>query len=123
ASAVAEGGERWRGDSRVVRTDDVCQVVTAATTTTSPAGAAPGAAHLPVEPERQFPEAALKDAAQRRAGSVSPYVMSSADFDLAFMTPVQIYAAQYQSERASRRELGADRRSPGIDGPFTRPVV
>src|SRR5205085_910891 len=51
------------------------------------------------------------------------YVMSSADFDLAFMTPVQIYAAQYQSERASRRELGADRRSPGIDGPFTRPVV
>jgi hypothetical protein len=43
---------------------------------------------------------ALKDAAQRRAGTLSPYQMSSSDFDIAFITPVLTYGAQYQSEQA-----------------------
>ena len=82
--------------------------------------AAPSPAPLPMEPARPFPVAALKDAAEHRAGSISPYQMSSADFDIAFMTPVQIYGAQYQSERASRRERGGTRMP---DAPLVRPLL
>ena len=66
--------------------------------------APPNGTHLPVEPARPFPVDALKDAAARRAGSLNPYQMSSSDFDIAFITPVLTYGAQYQSEQASGRE-------------------
>jgi hypothetical protein len=55
---------------------------------------------------------ALKEAAQRRAGSLSPYQMAATDFDVAFMTPVLVYGAQHQTEQ----ERGRERR----DGPRTR---
>ncbi len=82
---------------------------------------APGGAHLPVESSRPFPVAALTDAAQHRAGSLSPYQVSTDDFDVAFITPVQIYGAQYQSEQASRRDRGKGGRMP--DAPFMRPLM
>ena len=45
--------------------------------------------------------------------------MSSADFDIAFITPVMIYGAQDQSERMSARDRG--RAGRGIDpGPARR---
>jgi hypothetical protein len=37
---------------------------------------------------------ALRDAAGRRAGNISPYQLSSSDFDIALITPVLTYAAQ-----------------------------
>ena len=73
--------------------------------------APPDGTHLPVEPVRPFPVNALKDAAQRRAGSLSPYQMSSPDFDVAFMTPVLIYGAQYEAEQASGRERRTNSRT------------
>jgi len=39
-----------------------------------------------------------------RTGSLSPYQMSSSNFDVAFITPVLTYGAQYQSEQARGRE-------------------
>ena len=36
-------------------------------------------------------------------GSLNPYQMSSADFDVAFITPVLVYGAQYQSEQGGTR--------------------
>ena len=88
-TSIVDDEEREAGarHSRVVRIDDACDVVASAEKKMKDA-APPDGTHLPVEPVRPFPVDALKDAAQRRAGSLSPYQMSSSDFDVAFMTPV-----------------------------------
>ena len=96
-----ENGEHRQENTPVVLIDDVCDVVAAAEKTLKDA-APPAGTHLPVEPVQPFPGDALKNAAQGRAGSLSPYQMSSSDFDVAFITPVMIYA-QYQSEQVSGR--------------------
>src|SRR5207253_3143782 len=36
----------------------------------------------------------LADVVKRRAGSVAPYAVPATDFDVAFITPVNVYAAQ-----------------------------
>ena len=77
-------------DSRVVRTNAVCAAVASAEMKMKDA-ASPAATHLPIEPSKPFPVDALKDAVKGRAGSLNPYEMSSADFDVAFLTPVLIY--------------------------------
>ena len=85
--------------------------------------APPGGTHLPVEPVRPFPVDALKDATERRAGSQSPYQMSSSDFDIAFITPVLAYGAQSQSEQASGRARSQVPRTPDAGGAFARPLM
>jgi S1-C subfamily serine protease len=94
-----------RGRTRVVRTADACAVVAAAekkmTNATPPSGA-----HLPIEPGWPLPEEAFKDAAQRRAGSLSPYQIASASFDVAFVTPVMIFGSRYQADQVNRRTRG-----------------
>jgi hypothetical protein len=57
---------------------------------------APSAAHLPVEPAEAAPVAAFTEAVKRRAGSLKPYQIAAADFDVAFITPILNYAAQSQ---------------------------
>jgi len=101
-----------RGSSRVVRIDDVCEVVSAAELKMKTA-AAPESTHLPVEPTRAFPVEALERATQTRAGSLSPYQISSSDFDVSFMTPVQTYGAQHQTARVNRRDRS--RTGPATD--------
>ena len=59
----------------------------------------PDGTHLPVEPARPIPQAALKEAAQGRAGNLSPYQMSMSDFDVAFITPVVAYGPQLRRSR------------------------
>jgi S1-C subfamily serine protease len=100
-----------RGAARIVRIGDACEVVASAEKTMRDA-ARPDGTHLPVEPARPFPVMALKDAVQRRAGSLNPYQVSSPDFDIAFITPVIAYGAQYQAEQARDRERT---RSPLMD--------
>ena len=106
-SIVDEKDEKRRGgDSPVVRIEDACEVIAAAEQKMTGV-APPGAAHLPVEPATPFPLEALKDAVSRRAGSLSPYQISSSEFDVAFITPVMIYGVQTQSSQASARITGA----------------
>jgi len=93
---------RRRGTARIVRVEDVCQVLATATAKIKDA-TPPSDAHLPVEPSRPFPEEALKDLAKRRVGSLSPYQTSSADFDISFITPVMIYGTQYLADQANAR--------------------
>ena len=114
----AEGGARR--PPRVVRADAVCAAAAeaAARIGTMPA---PDGARLPVEPSRPFPVAALTDAAQHRAGSLDPYQISTDDFDVAFITPVQIYGAQYQAEQANRRDRRTGSRMP--EASFMRPLM
>jgi S1-C subfamily serine protease len=87
-----EQDRRGRRDSRVVSLDDLCAVVASAETKAT--GTPPAGTQLPVEPLTAVPEATLKDAVKRRAGSLNPYQMSAADFDVAFITPVIAYGAK-----------------------------
>jgi hypothetical protein len=85
--------------------------------------APPSGTHLPVEPTWPFPVDALKDAAEHRAGSLSPYQISSSTFDVAFITPVMIYGAQHQPEQASRRARSSGTRTPDAQQPLVRPLM
>ena len=119
---VEESDGRSRGDSRLVGVEHVCALVAAAADKAK-GSPPPPAAHLPLEPTRPFPAEALKEAAQHRAGSLLPYQMSSAQFDIAFITPVQIYGAEYQMQQASERQRASGTRRPGTDAPFVRPLL
>ena len=66
---------------------------------------------------------ALEEAAKGRAGSLSPYQMSSSDFDVAFITPVMIYGAQHQSEQAGRRERPRVPLGPDAAYALMRPLM
>ncbi len=121
-SVVDEEDLRRRGNARIVRVEDVCDVVAAAQAKLKDA-APPSEAHLPVEPSRPFPSDALKEAARRRVGSLSPYQMSSTDFDIAFITPVMIYGAQYQSEQMSARDRGRAGRPADPGQTTVRPLM
>jgi S1-C subfamily serine protease len=105
--------ERRNAASRVVRIDDVCEVVASAEKKMKEAAAPPDGTHLPVELARPFSVDALKDAAQRRAGSLSPYQISSSDFDIAFITPVLIYGAQHQADQRHQADRQREREGRG----------
>lgn len=93
-TSVVDGSAQGERETvRVVRVDDACTVVASAEKKMKEA-AAPDPTHLPVDPLIPFPTNALKDAAERRAGGVSPLQMSSSDFDVTFLTPLHIDAAQ-----------------------------
>ncbi len=113
--------EASRGSSRVVRIDEACEVIASAEKKMK--GAVPPiGTHLPVEPVRPFPVDALKDAAKTRAGSVSPYQVSSSSFDVAFITPLLTYVAQYQSQQPRPRTTSKDTRKPEPETPLVRPL-
>ena len=121
-TSVVEKDESRRGDSRVVRIGDVCDIVASAEKKMKDA-APPDGTRLPVEPWRPIPVDTLKDAAQRRAGSLSPYQTASSDFDIAFITPVLVYGAQYQSEQAGERERSGHTRSADAEQAVVRPLM
>jgi len=121
-SVVDEKDATARGDLKVIRAEDACEVVAAARKVKDVA--APDAGHLPVEPNRPFPPDALKEIVQRRAGSLNPYQMTSEDFDVGFITPVLVYGAQYQAEQASKRDRNdRGRRPEDVAPPLLRPQM
>jgi len=83
-----------RSDTRVVRIDQACEVMASAAKKMADA-MPPDATHLPVEP-RPVAISALSEAVKNRAGSLSPYSMSTTDFDVTFITPVHMYGAKDQ---------------------------
>jgi hypothetical protein len=107
-----EHDEVARGEWRVASVDAACQVVGAAEVPMRDA-APPSGTLLPVEPPRPFPREALEDAAQRRGGA-GPYQMSSPDFDVAFITPVLIYAARHGWRPAGGVEQAGDVRAADV---------
>jgi len=122
-SLASKKDDESRGNSRVVRTADVCEVVAAAEKKMASASPPP-ATGLPIEPDWPLPLEAFKSAAMRRAGSLGPYQASSATFDIAFITPIMTYGTQYQSEQMSRRtRRGKDARTIEIDPVLVKPVM
>jgi hypothetical protein len=90
-----EREEPRRGEVRIVRIEGACEVIAAATAKMKDASV-PSAAHLPVEPTTAAPVAAFKEAVKRRAGSLKPYQIAGAEFDVSFIPPILNYAAQSQ---------------------------
>jgi hypothetical protein len=111
-TSVVDGSDERRPDYRVVRLGDVCAVIAYAEKLAKDA-APPGAARLPVEPTRPFQPGALEAIAKQHAGSNrSPYLASSSDFDVAFITPGLIYAARHQTRPTSLPERTMRTRLP-----------
>jgi hypothetical protein len=101
---TSEGEKRARQrspDERIVLMSDVCTVVKTARTKLN-AVARPAAAPLPVEPARPYPAKALEDMISARAGNLNPYQTSSADFDIAFLTPVHVHDGRRRSMATGR---------------------
>jgi S1-C subfamily serine protease len=86
-----------RSQTRVVRIDQACEVIASAEKKTAEA-MPPDATHLALDPP-PVAVSALTEAVKNRAGSLSPYSMSTTDFDIAFITPVHIYGAKDQVRR------------------------
>jgi hypothetical protein len=100
------------GASRAVRIDEARGAIAEAEKKMQNA-APPGGAHLPVEPQRPFPDQALREAAGRRVGSLAAYRVPAADFDVNLMTPVLVYGAHHQGDRVSGRHAGEIQASLG----------
>jgi hypothetical protein len=119
-TSIEDEAESRQGDSRITRTEAMCEVVALAETEMK--GAPPAATRLPVEPVRPFPVDALEEAARRPATSPSRYQVSSSDFDVLFITPVLTYVEQHKE-----RERGGDHgRSISIPDPrqaLVRPLT
>jgi hypothetical protein len=88
-----------RLNARVVRRiDQACEVLASAEQKMTGA-MPPDATHLPLDPQRPIAAGALSAAVKDRAGSLSPYPMSTTGFDVAFITPVHVYGAKDQVRR------------------------
>ncbi|MGE3843915.1 MAG: trypsin-like peptidase domain-containing protein [Vicinamibacterales bacterium] len=108
-------------ETRIVPTRSVCAVLELAArkmATTAPPAADP----LPTEPAVRFPASVLDDMAKRRAGSVSAYHAETSTFDVAFITPVMMFAARERS-RADGREWLSDPRQLAAAPPATRALT
>jgi S1-C subfamily serine protease len=121
-SIADESVDKKHGTSRVVRIGDACDAVASAEKKMKDA-APPNGTRLPVESVRPLPVDALKNAAQRRVGSLSPYQMSSSNFDIAFITPLLTYGAQYQSDQMSRRGRSTGGRLREVDPVLVQPLM
>jgi hypothetical protein len=78
--------------ARIAPIGDVCEVIQAAEKA-KPAMKVPVATRLPVEPQPPIAADVLDAEVTRRAGNLKPYAMASADFDVAFFTPVLVKGA------------------------------
>jgi Trypsin-like peptidase domain len=85
-----------RSDTRVVRIDEACEV--SASAEKNMTAMPPDATHLPLDP-RPVAVSALSEAVKNRAGNLSPYSMSTTDFDVSFITPVHIFGTKDQVPR------------------------
>jgi hypothetical protein len=82
-------------------------------------GQPPGGTLLPVEPMRPFPVDVLEAALERRSGSFDPYTMSSADLDIALLTPFVVYH-ELNASMAIPHTTSKQTRSPDAELSFMR---
>ena len=85
-------------DAAVVPTVFICEALAASLPVLSSAGAPPvPATRLPVDPARPYPAGALEDAGRGKTTNAAVPVMSSSDFDVAFLTPPMVHRARQRS--------------------------
>jgi S1-C subfamily serine protease len=116
-----ESEDRNRGNVRIVPAADACVTLSVAEKSMATVPS-PGATHLPVEPADAYPLDALRAAIKGRAGSLSPYPLSSAEFDIGFITPVMTFGAQSQLEDARKNDRSGGR-APDADQGLMRTLT
>jgi S1-C subfamily serine protease len=99
---------------RIVRVGRLCELVASAAQTIKDTPLPP-ATHLPVESVRPFPSGSTGAGAPSGTGSPSLYRMSTSDFDIVFITPVQLMAARARADRTPARDWNAGARMPDAD--------
>jgi Trypsin-like peptidase domain len=112
---VADADARRSSDVALVRTVTICEAIAASRQKMSDA-ARPEPMRLPVEPTRPYPAAALEASTQGGTGATDPPVASSADFDVAFITPPMVHAGRLRSDRTGGRST----RSPEAEARIGR---
>jgi S1-C subfamily serine protease len=99
--------DRRRDDAAVIRTVFICDAL--AGSLPMLAGVAPPAATpLPVDPEWPYPVAALEEKPAATTANATVPLLSSSDFDVAFVTPPMVYRARQRAGRTG----GTTGRSP-----------
>jgi S1-C subfamily serine protease len=96
-SVPADAEARRQSDVTVIRVGHICEAVSAAqlkVSDTTP----PEPTRLPVEPSRPYPADTLEGSTRSSAGNTTPPVVSSADFDVAFITPAAVSRARQRSD-------------------------
>ena len=86
-----------RSNARVIRIDQACEVMVSAEKKTGEV-MPPDTTRLPLDPP-PVAAGALSEAVKTRAGNLSPYPMSTNDFDVTFITPVHIFGTKDQARR------------------------
>jgi hypothetical protein len=87
-----------RAPARVVRAPAICALVASAEQKLA-AASPPSGARLPVESAKPLPLAEIQAAAAARGLNVSSYATASSEFDIVFITPVLLSAAESQQGR------------------------
>jgi hypothetical protein len=103
-------------EAAVVPTVFICEALAASLPLMSGAGPA-AATRLPVDPVRPYPAGALDDARQGTTPSSPVPVMSSSDFDVAFITPPMVHRARQRSGWTGGAQSG---RSPEAEARLGR---
>ena len=80
-------------DAAVIPTIFICEALAASLPILS-GGGPPAATSLPLDPVRPYPASALQDAPKGTAPNPAVPVMSSSDFDVAFITPPMVHRAR-----------------------------
>jgi S1-C subfamily serine protease len=104
AAALDEDGQRSR-DVSVIRMGVVCEAVAAARANVS--GTPPDATRLPIEPAKPYPADALAVSSKSVPAAIDPPVVSSADFDIALITPPMVSNARQRADWTGGRPTRA----------------
>ena len=100
----------------VVQTVFICEALAASLARASAAGP-PSPTRLPVDPARPYPAGALEDARPGTTPNPAIPVMSSSDFDVAFITPPMVHRARQRSGWTGGAQRG---RSPETEARLGR---
>ena len=106
-TSVSVDPDRRRDDAVVIRTVFICEALAGSLPMLT--GAAPPAAtRLPVDPERPYPASALEGTPKGTTTNATVPLVSSSDFDVAFVTPPMVHRARQRAGRTG----GVTGRSP-----------
>jgi hypothetical protein len=105
-TSIRADADARRGDVSVVRAGILCEAIAAAGLKVS--DAAPlEPTPLPIEPERSYPTGTAETTTLVTTGASSPPVVSSADFDVTFITPPAVLRARERADRTGGRSVRA----------------
>ena len=115
-TSMATGPDSRADEAVVVPTVFICEALAASLPMMS--GAAPPAAtRLPIEPTRPYPAGALEDGRKGTTPNPAVPVMSSSDFDVAFITPPMVHRARQRAGWTGGAQSG---RSPEAEARLGR---